>query len=407
MLNPFAANIPKYFAYAILKSFGFGMLSGIWVIYLQHERGLSLAQITLIDVAFWIAAALGEIPTGIVADAVGRKASLAIGAVMLGVGTLGWVVAPNLPLILLTYVVMGVGITFTSGADDAFFYESVQRAGRAHEYTRLVGLVGAASLGGLAVGSVASGLVGTIHLGLPLIIGGLCDFAALAVILTFKEPQAETGDLPKKSYGTVLREAAALIRLRPNLRYPMLYLALVPLVASIMEIIFLQPQAVAVGVPIAAIGVVVMIVQLSNMVGAARSDWLKTRLGEARLLYLAPALIIACLLLLATFQIFPALALIAAIGFVTAVLRPILMNRIQREVPDEIRATIISVQSLLFTLLLGISEPILGAAADRSGFAAAYVLLAGSSAVLILLLFWRSRAHFPAVEVQLMAVSGE
>lgn len=407
MRDPFAPNIPKYFAYIALKGFGFGQMQAIWVIFLQQERGLTLAQVTLIDVAFWISAAVGELPTGIVADTLGRKTSLAIGALMLAVGTLGWAYAPTLPLILITYVVMGIGLTFISGAEDAFFYESIQRAGRAHEYTRLVGLAGAVMLGAVAVGSVSSGLLATIDLKLPLVIGGLCDLACLGVILTFKEAQTleKSEGKARKSYFAVLRQAIALIWSRPNLRYPIFYLALVPVISGVMEIIFLQPQALALGVPIAAIGVLVMVVQIGNMLGASWADRIRKRFGETRVLYIAPAVIISSLLLLAALQIFPALVFIALIGFLTAVLRPILLNRIQGEVPDEIRATIISVQSLLFTLILGASEPILGALADHSGLPAAYIALSGGFGILILLLFWRSRQHFPAVETPLSVAS--
>jgi MFS-type transporter involved in bile tolerance (Atg22 family) len=89
----------------------------------------------------------------------------------------------------------------------------------------------------------------------------------------------------------------------------------------------------------------------------------------------------------------PALLSIAVISFVTAVLRPLVLNRIQNEVSDDVRATVLSMQSLMFTLLLAISEPILGVIADRSGLPAAYIMLAGSLGMLTLFLFWRSRQH--------------
>src|SRR6266498_685314 len=124
------SNIPGYFVYTALKGFGFGLFAAIWVIYLQEQRGLSLAQAALIDVTFFVAAALGEVPTGVVADTVGRKTSLLIGTALMCVSTLAWVLAPTLPLIMAAYVCLGIGYTFLSGAEDALFYESVQRTGR-------------------------------------------------------------------------------------------------------------------------------------------------------------------------------------------------------------------------------------------------------------------------------------
>src|SRR5687767_13234807 len=148
----FASNIPKYFTYMIFKGFGFGLFIAIWVIYLQQRRGLSLAQAALIDVTFFVAAAFGEIPTGMVADLVGRKTSMVIGAALMNAGMLGWTFAPTMPLIMVSYLAMGIGYTFMSGAEDALFFESVQLAGRSNDYTRLIGRVAAASTGALALG---------------------------------------------------------------------------------------------------------------------------------------------------------------------------------------------------------------------------------------------------------------
>jgi MFS-type transporter involved in bile tolerance (Atg22 family) len=98
---------------------------------------------------------------------------------------------------------------------------------------------------------------------------------------------------------------------------------------------------------------------------------------------------------LGLFQTLPALAFAAAISFFTAILRPIVMNRIQGEVSDNIRATVLSVQSLIFAFVIAFIEPLLGAIADRSGFPATYFTMAGGLTLLVLLLFWRSRDRFP------------
>ena len=170
MNNQFAPNIPRYFVYTALKGFSFGLFAALWVIYLQEQRGLSLSQAALIDVTFFVAAAFGEVPTGIVADTFGRKTSLAIGTALMGTSSLAWVFAPTLPLIMVAYICLGIGFTFLSGAEDALFYESAQLAGRGGDYTRLVGRVGATMTGALALGSVASGLFASIALPLPFLI---------------------------------------------------------------------------------------------------------------------------------------------------------------------------------------------------------------------------------------------
>jgi MFS family permease len=397
MKRTVASNIPRYFVYTALKGFGFGLFVAVWVIYLQQQRGLSLSQAALIDVTFFVAAAFAEVPTGIVADRFGRKTSMVAGAALMSLGVLGWTFAPTLPLIMLAYVAMGVGITFLSGAEDAFFYETLQVSGRGDDYTRLLGRVSATFPGALALGSVSGGLLAAIDVVWPFLIAGLVLLIMLAIVLTFKEPQtAESSDgQAQPSFGQVLRQSLALLRARPTLRYPILYLAIVPLASFMLESVFVQPQALALGVPIAGIGVIVMAVQLTNMVGSAWSDRVRARLGEGRVLYTAPLVICSSLMALAALQILPALLLIAVMAFLTAVVRPILLSRIQDELSDDIRATMLSMQSLTFTLVAAISQPSLGAVADHWGLPAAYVALAATLSLLMVVLFAKSRQHCP------------
>jgi MFS family permease len=397
MKRTVASNIPRYFVYTALKGFGFGLFLAVWVIYLQQQRGLSLSQAALIDVTFFVAAALAEVPTGIVADRFGRKTSMTAGAALMSLGVLGWTFAPTLPLIMLAYVAMGVGITFLSGAEDAFFYETLQVSGRGDDYTRLVGRVGATFPGALALGSVSGGLLAAIDVVLPFLIAGLVLLLTLGIVLTFKEPQTDnpSGGQARASFGQVLRQSLTLLRARPTLRYPILYLAVVPLASFMIESVFVQPQALALGVPIAGIGVIVMAVQLTNMIGSTWSDWVRARFGEGRVLYTAPMVICSSLILLAALQVLPALLLIGVMGFLTAVVRPILLSRIQNELSDDIRATMLSMQSLTFTLVAAMSQPSLGAIADHWGLPAAYVALAAGVSLLMVFLFWKSRQHCP------------
>lgn len=395
--NRFASNISRYFLFTALQGIAFGLMLAIWVIYLQQRRGLSLSQAALIDVTFFVTVTLAEIPTGLVADAFGRKMSMICGASILCVGTLAWAFAPTMGLIMLAYAVMAIGTTFLSGASEAFFYESLQATGRSDEYASLVGRANGTLVGALAFGSLVSGLLATIDLILPLLIASLFYLLMLGMALSFKEPQTgEQSSRPTRtSYRDMLRHSLSLMRASPYMRYPMFYLALVPLAALMMETVFLQPQALAVGVPVAGVGAVLMVVQISNVAGSTWSDRIRGLIGEKQVLYTVPIIVVASLVLLAMLQRIPALLFIAVIGFVTTVARPVLLNRIQQQVSTSIRATILSMQSLMATLLGAISQPTLGFIAEQYSLPVMYFILAGGLSLLTLFLFWKSRRYFP------------
>ena len=399
-LSPYAANIPRYFFYIAFRGFGFGLMTATWVIYLQQRHGLSLTQVTLVDVAFWLAATLGEVPTGVVADSYGRKTSLAVGTAIMALSMLAWTFAPSVPLIALAYVFLAIGATFLSGAEDALFFESLKITGRVGDYPRLAGRVSATMIGAIVIGNLASGLLASLSRQLPFIISSVSLFVMLGIVLGFKEPKEDEEDevnrsKSKRSYWGIVKQAFLLMRARPTLRYAILYMTMIPLAAVAMETVFLQPQAIALGVPLAGVGVVVMAAQFANMLGATSSHRIKTALGDARVILAAPYLIAASLILLGLFQQIPALVFAATISFVTASLRPLVMSRIQGEVTDNIRATVLSMQSLMFAFVIAFVEPLLGYLGDLSGLPVSYFALAGGLAIFSSLLFWRSRSRFP------------
>lgn len=131
------------------------------------------------------------------------------------------------------------------------------------------------------------------------------------------------------------------------------------------------------------------------MAGATSSYRVRESIGEKWVISCGPLLIAASLILLGYFKQTPALVFAAAISFFTAILRPIVMHRIQSEVTDNIRATALSMQSLLFAFIVAFVEPVLGYAADQSGLSAAYYILAGGLVLYTVWLIWKSRPHFP------------
>ncbi len=97
---------------------------------------------------------------------------------------------------------------------------------------------------------------------------------------------------------------------------------------------------------------------------------------------------------MAIFQSLPALTAVGLIGLFTNLARPLAMGRLQKQADDSVRATLLSLQSLLFTLIVAVIEPTMGVFADRSGLPSSYVVLALALALLLTLLFSKGRRYF-------------
>jgi len=84
------------------------------------DAGLSLSAVFVVNAAFSAGMVIFEIPTGVVADTLGRRVSYLLSVAVLGVTTLLylWLASAGGGVVLfgLVSVLMGLGFTFYSGA---------------------------------------------------------------------------------------------------------------------------------------------------------------------------------------------------------------------------------------------------------------------------------------------------
>jgi MFS transporter, DHA3 family, tetracycline resistance protein len=139
-----------------------------WVVvsvYLVRDLHLSPLALVLMGTAMEAAVFLCEVPTGVVADTYGRRRSLVIGFLVMGVSWLlvGVVSAPWAVIVL--WAIWGFGYTFTSGAYQAWITDEVGTDRVAHVFLRGAqisfagGLVGLVLLVGLGAWSLRAGVI--------------------------------------------------------------------------------------------------------------------------------------------------------------------------------------------------------------------------------------------------------
>jgi MFS family permease len=91
--------------------------NAIWLIYLAM-RGYSPFAIGLFEMLFHVAKFLAEMPTGIFADLVGRRASL-VGACVCGAVSAALLLDPTPQMVALSFVCSGISWAFKGGAQEA------------------------------------------------------------------------------------------------------------------------------------------------------------------------------------------------------------------------------------------------------------------------------------------------
>ncbi len=143
-------------------------------VLLASARGLTPVQIGLAFTAHGVVVVALELPTGGLADALGRRPVLLASSVLSLLGMLGFVVAHEPWAFALAYGIVGVGRALDSGPLESWYVDAVhQLDGPAADPTVGLARAGVANGVALALGAVAGGL-------LPLLPGAALTLPYLA-----------------------------------------------------------------------------------------------------------------------------------------------------------------------------------------------------------------------------------
>ncbi len=378
----------------------------VWVIYLMEFRGISLAQVGLMEGIFWSVTLALEIPSGAISDRYGRKVGFLLGTVIEGSGVLMFALADSFPLLMVSYVLWGSGIAFRSGNDGAFLYDALSADGEQKEYADRMGVLAAVMRFAAAGGAIAGGAIAEVtSLQVVIFFGAGSFLAALLALIPMREPP-RTSTVAAQSYGRTFVEAARVFRRRPVLRWVVLFevsmLATMPI-----QFLLFQPFLRAHGVPLALVGVLTVPVELLGAGGALVSGRLIRRMGVHGVSALAVAGVAGGLLLLAGVD-----HVVAMVGFVTAaiargLLFPAIGAYINDRVTSDVRATVLSVSPFGMAFAFAVMASVAGVVGDASlrwafgGTAVGTLLLSGGS-----LWMWR-RAHLADPHGAVVAGSDE
>jgi MFS family permease len=129
--------------------------------------------------------ALFEVPTGVVADTRGRRASFLLSELTLAIGTLAYVgvaeIQGGLLLFCLAGVILGLGYTFYSGAVEAWLVDALKATGYRDELDRVFARASIVSSIAMIVGTIAGGVLGQLNLSLPYVVRAALVLMAFGV----------------------------------------------------------------------------------------------------------------------------------------------------------------------------------------------------------------------------------
>ncbi len=173
-----------YYLISALFTLAAALIWGVNTLFLL-DAGLDIFGVFLANAAFTAGMVLFEVPTGVLADTVGRRASFLWSVVVLAVTTIGYILVARagggvLPFAAVS-VVMGLGFTFYSGAVEAWLVDALDATGSTASMDSVFARGSIVSGGAMLVGTLAGGLLGDVDLALPYVVRSIFLVAAFGV----------------------------------------------------------------------------------------------------------------------------------------------------------------------------------------------------------------------------------
>jgi MFS family permease len=389
---PDAAPVPEsrriligYFTLSGLYTLSAALIWGVNTLFLL-DAGLSFFEVFVANAAFSAGMVIFEIPTGVVADTLGRRVSFLLSVSVLAATTLMYVALAQIEAGVVAFSIvsigMGLGFTFYSGAMEAWLVDALAVTGYEGVLDRVFArgqqVTGAAML----VGTIGGGLLGQVNLSLPYVVRAVLLVVVFAIAyavmhdLGFAPSRVTVSELP----GAISRNARAGVEFgwrQRGLRLLMLASA-VQATFAMWGFYAAQPYLLDLlgREEIWVAGFVAAGIALSTIAGNQLVAYASRYCGRRStlLLWAAAVQCVAAVLIGLTSSFWVALAAVLVVSGSLGVTGPVHSAYLHQVVPTEQRATVVSFDSMLSSTGSIGGQIGLGALGEARSIASAFVV---------------------------------
>ena len=335
-------------------------LTGAWVAILA-ARGYSLVEIGIAETVFHIVSLMFEIPSGVLADVFGKKKMLMVSTLMAMVSDVVMILSCNLWMVCLSIAFRALSYNFSSGSGDALAYDSLKLAGQESRFERY-------ESNQMVIWRCCDGL-STLCAGFALTIGHQLAYGVslitgaiqLVVLSSLREVCVVEEDSVQPLGARLLscfRDSLGFLRQAKPVLGLMFCNSLVGAVDTLL-VFFLQAKLPERGIPAGLLGLALLFIQMGGIVGSRLI--LKLPKLSYRWLFAGTAALVAVGVLA---EHSPMYGVMALGGFLSAVGDDALQVRtnaiLQDQFPSEQRATLTSVESFTFSVIMIVLSPLAG-----------------------------------------------
>lgn len=362
-------NIKVDYIYKFLSCFD--ITSAIWVLYLGY-KGMSLTQIGLLESIFHITGFFSEIPTGAMADLIGRKRIIVLGRFTALISAVIMLYSDSFIGFTIGFVLSAWGHNMNSGSEEALVYDSLKELNIEAEYLKINGklnlIIEIAQ--GLAV--FIGGVLAEKNFDLSYIVAILIGICALGASMGFKETSLIERH-EKVTFIGHFKECVDTLRANKQLIKILIFF---PSMFTFSAIAYFYGQQYLsdLGFSKSMIALIFLVQSGFSAVGALFCEKIEKILKDKTSIIISILIGITIVLFGITKGVI-SIIVFWCLGLFTSILQPISSNKINNLVESKQRATIISIDSMFFSLMMILSFPVSGYIAEKISMKVAFVIV--------------------------------
>lgn len=370
-------NIPLLLGLEFTSYFG---ITSFWILFFI-QNGLSLLQIGLLESIFHGTSLLCEIPSGMLADRFSYKTNLYLARLASIVSSILILFGQgNFWMYAIAMMVNAWSYNFDSGTSTAFLYDSAVESGQKDRYLQISSFLSGVAEVTRTLGTVVAGFFIHGALAWTYLIAIGVSFLSIILIYFMKEPMAKRGRNEVLTFKTIVLQVRKEWQEKPVLFYWMLTYQLVGTLMCMFYFYYQQKISDLVGWQVS---LVMLIGSGLNLIAVYVASQIGKKWNSNLVFPTLVALTGLALLLVFLGTPFAFLLVYLLTDTLYAVYQPIYFNDLQGYLPSSVRATMLSINSMLFSLSMIVIFPLTGWLIDRWGLVAVFLVLG-----LILLLIY-------------------
>jgi len=347
------------------------------VIYFKN-MGFSLYQISLFTSAMAIGVLLFEIPTGAFADNYSRKKSIVLGFFIYGILLLGIAFITDFYVLLCFWFLSGLAVTFISGADDALVIDNLSHLKREDlkkeffikvQALRGFGMIISPFIGAYVVKNYSMSLVWVISGISIILVGAIFTFMKEYYVpkrKSFVKSVMDSYKTSSKGLKFIINNKKLLILIAAGLFFSLMSAANNGW----------QPLLVEFSLPEYSLGIVYSILGIFTIISSIISRYLTTKIKILLPIFIVMKMILAFGLLLVTPPEFLGVVMIFIVytGMLDAITMPSLSVYFHKISKKKIRATLVSIKSMVSAFVIAIFSIFAGLLMDNIGITRTIIL---------------------------------